>query len=146
MHNLELYAFIISVVYLVFSFASVIASFLSCVIADKPFAVKLSITETFPNKNGYFGISIANIGRSDIYIEKIELIDFRTKKVYGIKFFSQSEGIVCVLNPGNIEYVDIQLYYENPIDKSLDPNKTFGVLVYEKNGHKSLYRDFFAVG
>ena len=146
MNNLDLYAFILSVISIVFSFASVIAPFLSCVIADKPFAVKLSITETFPNINGYFGISIANIGRSDVFIEKIELIDFRSKKVYGYKYFYQSEGDVCVLNPGNIEYVDIKLYGENPVDKSLDPNKKYGVLVCEKNGHKSLYRNFFAVG
>lgn len=141
---MEVSALIVSILSLVLS---TIATIISLIIANKPYYKKLCLSETFVARDDQFGLSISNIGRTVVYIDLIELVEKKSGDVLGQKRLeSGAKDTLFAIRPGEIKYITIDLYTQNSYRGVADPNKYLELRIWEKNGRKSIYKDFLAVG
>ena len=137
---------IVSIISAFLSLISIIVAICACIIANKPYLKRLSIVETYPEKESSLAIAITNIGREVIYIDRVEFLNFKTRKVLGRYYFDQDNDYICVLKPGTTQYLEIPLSQRSPHYNDLDPNRSYEIIIHEKNGHRTTHRGFFAVG
>ena len=141
---MELCALIVSILSFILS---VVATIISSVIANKPYYKKLCLSETFVKEEDKFGLSISNIGRTVVYVERVELVEIKTNKCLGQLFLNRDDNVFLFsINPGEIKYITLDLFDNNPYRHVIDPNKFLKVVIYEKGGKINDYKDIFAVG
>lgn len=140
---MEICALVVSILSFVLS---LVATIISSIIANKPYYKKLCLSETFSGNQEEFGVSISNIGRTVVYIGRVELVEIKTNKILGQIFFHEDDQHLYSVEPGNIKYVKLHLHHGNPYAHQYDPNKYLKVVVYEKDGKISEYKNIFAVG
>jgi len=140
---MEICALIVSVLSFILS---IVATVVSCVIANKPYYKKLCLSETFVKDDNRFGLSISNIGRTIVYINRVELVELKTNKVLGQLFFNnEGQRKLFSIEPGEIRYIHLDLYDDNPYSHEADPNRFLKIVVYENNGKISEYKNIFVV-
>ena len=141
---MEICALIVSILSFILS---IVATVVSCVIANKPYYKKLCLSETFVKDDNLFGLSISNIGRTTVYIERVELIEIKTNRVLGQLFLNnEGQSKLFAIEPGYIRYIYLDLIEENPYSHVADPNDFLKISIFEKNGKISEYKNIFAVG
>lgn len=141
---MELRALIVSILSFILS---IVATVISSVIANKPYYKKLCLSETFVDKKDEFGISISNVGRVVVFIERIELVELKTNKCLGQLFLNNgNDKFLFSIEPGEVKYITLNLFENNPYCHVADPNKYLKVVIYEKNGNIEVFKNIFAVG